>query len=115
MIYCVVPTALADELLSKLTEHYGDDENVEVIVERRKFDRRARHGGRAAAGDARAARRARPPPRRVRRRPAASRWPTPSAPRLGRRASPSSAGRVKLVVHVDGGARGNPGPAAAAA
>ena len=44
MIYCVVPTALSDELFDKLTEYYRDDENVEVIVERRRFDRRARRG-----------------------------------------------------------------------
>jgi hypothetical protein len=44
MIYCVVPRALSGELFDKLTEYYRDDENVEVIVERRKFDRRARHG-----------------------------------------------------------------------
>jgi hypothetical protein len=42
MIYCVVPKPLADELLEKLTEHYKDDDNVRVIVERRQFDRRAR-------------------------------------------------------------------------
>ncbi len=47
MIYCVVPTALEGDLLGKLTEYYGDDPNVEVIVERRRFDRRARQGGRA--------------------------------------------------------------------
>ena len=47
MIYCVVPTALEGELLDKLTEYYRDDDNVEVIVERRRFDRRARHGHRA--------------------------------------------------------------------
>jgi hypothetical protein len=44
MIYCVVPKPLAESLLPKLTEHYKDDENVSVIVERREFDRRARHG-----------------------------------------------------------------------
>jgi hypothetical protein len=44
MIYCVVPTALTDELFDKLTSYYGDDDNVEVIVERRRFDRRARRG-----------------------------------------------------------------------
>jgi hypothetical protein len=49
MIYCVVPKPLAGELLEKLTEHYKDDDNVRVIVERREFDRRARHGGGAAA------------------------------------------------------------------
>ncbi len=47
MIYCVVPTALEGELLDQLTEYYRDDPNVEVIVERRRFDRRARRGGRA--------------------------------------------------------------------
>jgi hypothetical protein len=44
MIYCVVPKGLSGELFDKLTEYYSDDDNVEVIVERRKFDRRARHG-----------------------------------------------------------------------
>ena len=42
MIYCVVPRALEGELFDKLTEYYRDDDNVEVIVERRQFDRRAR-------------------------------------------------------------------------
>jgi hypothetical protein len=42
MIYCVVPRALADELYPKLVEHYADDENVTVIVDRRESDRRAR-------------------------------------------------------------------------
>ena len=50
MIYCVVPKPLAGELLEKLTEHYKDDEGVNVIVERREFDRRARHRGEPAAG-----------------------------------------------------------------
>jgi hypothetical protein len=35
MIYCVVPQALADELLPKLSDYYKDDPNVEVIVDRR--------------------------------------------------------------------------------
>ncbi len=47
MIYCVVPRPLADELYPKLVEHYSGDQNVTVIVDRRKFDRRARY---AAAG-----------------------------------------------------------------
>jgi hypothetical protein len=42
MVYCVVPKPLADELYPKLVEHYADDENVTVIVDRREFDRRAR-------------------------------------------------------------------------
>ena len=47
MIYCVVPMPLEDELYPKLVEHYRDDDNVTVIVDRREFDRRAR-GGRTA-------------------------------------------------------------------
>lgn len=43
MIYCVVPRPLADELYPKLVEHYSGDENVTVIVDRRKEDRRARY------------------------------------------------------------------------
>ncbi|MHB8242258.1 MAG: hypothetical protein ACYDHN_09720 [Solirubrobacteraceae bacterium] len=50
MIYCVVPKPLADELYPKLVEHYRDDENVKVIVDRREFDRRARYG-RSGTGD----------------------------------------------------------------
>lgn len=44
MIYCVVPRPLADGLYPKLVEHYKDEENVTVILDRREFDRRARHG-----------------------------------------------------------------------
>jgi hypothetical protein len=44
MIYCVVPRPLADELYPKLVEHYKDEGNVTVIVDRREFDRRARYG-----------------------------------------------------------------------
>ncbi len=40
MIYCVVPEALAGELLEKLTAYYADDPNVTVIVDRRKSSRR---------------------------------------------------------------------------
>jgi len=51
MIYSVVPKPLADELYPKLVEHYSDNENVTVIVERRKADRRNRGG--SATPDAR--------------------------------------------------------------
>jgi hypothetical protein len=44
MIYCVVPKPLADELYPKLVKHYENEDNVTVIVDRREFDRRARHG-----------------------------------------------------------------------
>jgi hypothetical protein len=42
VIYCVVPEALANELLDKLTAYYSDDPNVTVIVDRRKSSRRER-------------------------------------------------------------------------
>lgn len=44
MIYCVVPREMADELCPKLVKHYENDDNVTVIVERRKTDRRSRAG-----------------------------------------------------------------------
>jgi hypothetical protein len=44
MIYCVVPTEMADELYPRLVKHYAGDDNVTVIVERRRADRRARSG-----------------------------------------------------------------------
>jgi hypothetical protein len=50
MIYCVVPEALAPELLEKLQAYYADDPNVKVIVDRRKSERRGR-GGSADAGE----------------------------------------------------------------
>jgi hypothetical protein len=49
MIYSVVPRPLADELYPKLAEHYKDNENVTVIVDRRKADRRGRQGGSPSA------------------------------------------------------------------
>ena len=45
VIYCVVPEALARELLDRLIDYYDDDPNVTVIVDRRRASRRA-----AAAG-----------------------------------------------------------------
>jgi hypothetical protein len=44
VIYCVIPEALAGELFDKMTDYYKDDPNVEVIIDRRKGDRRARKG-----------------------------------------------------------------------
>ena len=35
MIYCVVPPELKDELFDRLVEHYKDNPNVTVIVDRR--------------------------------------------------------------------------------
>jgi hypothetical protein len=42
MIYCVIPEAMADELYEKLVSYYADDDNVEVIIDRRSSARRAR-------------------------------------------------------------------------
>jgi hypothetical protein len=59
VIYCVVPEVLADELFDKLTDYYADDPNVDVIVDRRKADRRDRsssHGGQREVRDRRRAR-----------------------------------------------------------
>ena len=49
MIYCVVPEALESELFDKLTAYYADDENVTVIVDRRKSERRGPNDDPAAA------------------------------------------------------------------
>src|SRR5205823_718306 len=45
MIYCVVPEELAPELYDQLASYYSDDPNVEVIIDRRKSERRSRAGG----------------------------------------------------------------------
>jgi hypothetical protein len=42
MIYCVIPEALAGDLFDRLTKYYEDDPGVEVIVDRRKSERRER-------------------------------------------------------------------------
>ncbi|MEA2386047.1 MAG: hypothetical protein QOJ22_221 [Thermoleophilaceae bacterium] len=47
MIYCVVPEELAPDLYDKLADYYAEDPNVEVIIDRRRGERR----GRDAAGD----------------------------------------------------------------
>ena len=51
MISCVVPQELADELYDKLVAYYAEDPNVEVIVDRRKGERRDR--GSSAGGEQR--------------------------------------------------------------
>jgi hypothetical protein len=40
MIYCVVPEQLAPDLFDKLADYYADDQNVQVIVDRRRGERR---------------------------------------------------------------------------
>jgi hypothetical protein len=44
MIYCVVPEELAPELYDQLAAYYADDPNVEVIIDRRKSERRSSDG-----------------------------------------------------------------------
>jgi len=42
VIYCVIPRELEADLYDKMVEYYGDNPNVEVIVDRRDGpDRRA--------------------------------------------------------------------------
>lgn len=40
MIYCVVPRELGEDTFQRLVEHYKDNPNVEVLVERRTSERR---------------------------------------------------------------------------
>jgi len=40
VIYCVVPEAMAGDLLPKLSDYYAEDPNVTVIVDRRMSSRR---------------------------------------------------------------------------
>jgi hypothetical protein len=61
VIYCVVPDALSDELFDKLTDYYANDPNVEVIVDRRRADRRDRTSGAGGQRAVRDRRRARVP------------------------------------------------------
>jgi hypothetical protein len=59
VIYCVVPEALAADLLERLTSYYSTDPNVMVIVDRRKSSRRegsASGGGKREVRDRRRAR-----------------------------------------------------------
>ena len=53
MIYCVVPKELADELYDKLVDHYKDDPNVKVIVDRRDTSERRDATRRGSRGDRR--------------------------------------------------------------
>ena len=44
MIYCVIPPELKDDLYGRLVEHYRENPNVEVIVDRRTGPDRRRSG-----------------------------------------------------------------------
>jgi hypothetical protein len=61
VIYCVVPEALADELLNKLASYYSADPNVTVIVDRRRSSRRDRSSSGGGKREVRDRRRARVP------------------------------------------------------
>ena len=47
MIYCVVPPELGEDAFKRLVEHYRDNPNVKVIMDRRHSERRTdrSHGG----------------------------------------------------------------------
>jgi hypothetical protein len=47
MIYCVVPPEFGEEAYERLVEHYKDNPNITVIVDRRRGERRqaGSHGG----------------------------------------------------------------------
>jgi hypothetical protein len=50
MIYCVVPIELGEDVFRRLAEHYKDNPNVTVMMDRRQSERRAdRSGGGARA------------------------------------------------------------------
>jgi hypothetical protein len=42
MIFCVIPRELESELFQKMTDYYGDNPNVTVIVDRRSGPDRRR-------------------------------------------------------------------------
>lgn len=45
MIYCVVPQELGEEAFRRLVEHYKDNPNVTVIMDRRHGERRTDGSG----------------------------------------------------------------------
>ena len=53
MIYCVIPRELEAELYERLVEHYKDNPNVEVIVDRRSGPDRRTNGSGPSAGEQR--------------------------------------------------------------
>jgi hypothetical protein len=53
MIYCVIPEELEAELYEKLVEHYKDNPNVEVIIDRRSGPDRRRNGSGPPEGEMR--------------------------------------------------------------
>ena len=45
MIYCVVPPELGEDAFRRLVEHYRDNPNVKVIMDRRHGERRDDRSG----------------------------------------------------------------------
>jgi hypothetical protein len=61
MIYCVVPRELEAELYDSLVEHYRDNPNVTVMLDRRQGTDRRQGGGRGGKRELRDRRRQRAP------------------------------------------------------
>jgi hypothetical protein len=59
MIYCVIPTELEAELYDVLVEHYRDNPNVTVIIDRRQGSDRRLDRGRGGKREMRDRRRVR--------------------------------------------------------
>jgi hypothetical protein len=55
VIYCVVPPELGEDAFKRLVEHYRDNPNVKVIMDRRHGERRTdrSYGGERHARDRR--------------------------------------------------------------
>lgn len=45
MIYCVVPPEFGEDVFNRLVEHYQDNPNVKVIMDRRRGERRSDRSG----------------------------------------------------------------------
>jgi hypothetical protein len=45
VIYCVVPPELGEDAYERLVEHYKDNPNITVIMDRRHGDRRTDRSG----------------------------------------------------------------------
>jgi len=56
VIYSVVPPELGEEVYRRLVEHYKDNPNITVIMDRRQGERRARPGAEGDKSDKRALR-----------------------------------------------------------
>ena len=63
VIYCVIPRELESELLDRMTEHYAENPNVEVIVDRRHGGENDRRRGEGDVVDERRQTRSRRRPR----------------------------------------------------